>query len=125
MGPRRPPNEILNDCKHISAFHVVELQDSKSPARFGSVDADVAVLTAFATPFMAMLAMLWHQQRAILKQLGENGERLARIEGYLGIGMPAAAASEAPGAALAATPAGAEGHPMVPGTQRAKPAATD
>ena len=86
MGPRRPPNETLNDCKHISAFHVVELQDSKSPARFGSVDADVAVLTAFATPFMAMLAMLWHQQRAILKQLGENGERLARIEGYLDLG---------------------------------------
>ena len=52
------------------------------------MDADVAVLTAFATPFMAMLAMLWHQQRAILKQLGENGERLARIEGCLGIGMP-------------------------------------
>ena len=65
---------------------------------------DVAVLTAFATPFMAMLAILWHQQRAILKQLGENGERLARIEGYLGIGMPLAAAAEAPGAALAHKP---------------------
>ena len=48
---------------------------------------EVAVLTAFATPFMAMLAMLWHQQRSILKKLGEIGERLARIEGYLGIGM--------------------------------------
>ena len=55
------------------------------------------MLTAFATPFMAMLAMLWHQQRAILKQLGEIGERLARIEGYLGIGMPKGAA----GASLA------------------------
>ena len=60
---------------------------------------DVAVLSAFATPFMAMLAMLSHQQRAILKQLGENDERLARIEGYVGIGMPAGAASDAPGAA--------------------------
>ena len=58
-------------------------------------------MTAFATPFMAMLAMLWHQQRAILKQIGEIGERLARIEGYLGIGMPPAAASKAPGADLA------------------------
>ena len=50
---------------------------------------------------MAMLAMMWHQQRAILKQIGEIGERLARIEGYLGIGMPPAAASKAPGADLA------------------------
>ena len=49
---------------------------------------DVAVLSAFATPFMAMLAMLWHQQRTILKKLSEIGERLARIEGYLGLGIP-------------------------------------
>ena len=59
---------------------------------------DVAVLTAFATSFMAMLAMLWHQQRSILKQLGEIGERLARIEGYLGIGMPRSAEASAAGA---------------------------
>ena len=50
---------------------------------------------------MAMLAMLWHQQRAILRKVGENGERLSRIEGFLGIGMPEAAASKAPGANLA------------------------
>ena len=89
------------------------------------MDADVAVLTAFATPFMAMLAMLWHQQRAILKQLGENGERLARIEGYLGIGMPPAAASEAPGAALAGNHADAQDHSKALGKQSTKPATTD
>ena len=71
-------------------------------ASLGGVD--IAVLTAFATPFMAMLAMLWHQQRAILKQIGGIGERLARIEGYLGIGMPAEAAAKAPGANLARKP---------------------
>ena len=65
---------------------------------------DVALLTAFATPFMAMLAMLWHQQRAILRKVAENGERLSRIEGFLGIGMPEAAASKAPGADLAYKP---------------------
>ena len=65
---------------------------------------DIALFTAFATPFMAMLAILWHLQRAILKQVGENGERLARIEGFPGIGMPSAAASKAPGAALALEP---------------------
>lgn len=65
---------------------------------------DVAVLSAFAVPFMAMLAMLWHQQRAILKQLGQVSERLARIEGFLGIGMSAVAASKAPGADLARNP---------------------
>ena len=83
---------------------------------------DVAVLSAFATPFMAMLAMLWHQQRAILKQLGENGERLARIEGLLGIGMPTVAASEAPGASLAASSAAEEDPPNTPGSERVKPA---
>ena len=65
---------------------------------------DIALLSAFAAPFMAMLAMLWHQQRAILRKVGENGERLSRIEGFLGIGMPPAAASKAPGADLARTP---------------------
>ena len=74
---------------------------------------------------MAMLAMLWHQQRAILKQLGENGERLARIEGYLGIGMPAAAASEAPGAALAGNHADAQDHSKALDKQSTKPATTD
>lgn len=75
---------------------------------------DVAVLSAFAAPFMAMFAMLWHQQRAILKQLGQVSERLARIEGFLGIGMPAATAAKAPGADLAAKPAGDEVAPSTP-----------
>ena len=65
---------------------------------------DAAILSAFAAPFMAMLAMLWHQQRAVLKQLNDIEQRLARIEGFLGIGMPAAAASKAPGADLARKP---------------------
>ncbi len=54
---------------------------------------DIALLAALATLFMAMLAMLWHQQRAILRKVGENGERLSRIEGFLGIGMPPTASS--------------------------------
>ncbi len=56
---------------------------------------DLAVLTAFATPLLTMLGMLWHQQRATVKQLGEIGERLARIEGFLGVGMPASASTKA------------------------------
>ena len=78
---------------------------------------DVAMLTAFATPFMAMLAMLWHQQRAILNQLGENGERLAGIEGYLGIGMPPAAATETAGASLVSEPSSTASQPRRPGEQ--------
>ncbi len=34
----------------------------------------------------------------------DNGRKLARIEGFLGIGMPDPAAASAPGAAMAATP---------------------
>ncbi len=39
------------------------------------------------------------------RAVAENGQRLARIEGFLGIGMPEEAAARAPGAALAAEPA--------------------
>ena len=38
------------------------------------------------------------------RAVAENGQRLARIEGFLGIGMPAEAAARAPGAALNGAP---------------------
>ena len=44
--------------------------------------------------------------------VADNGRKLARIEGFLGIGMPAAAAAGAPGAELAATSKGAPGEPF-------------
>ncbi len=44
--------------------------------------------------------------------VADNGRKLARIEGFLGIGMPAAAAAGAPGAELAATSEGAPGEPF-------------
>ena len=61
---------------------------------------------------LAVVAIIWHQQRTIdkmrestnraIEKLGEgvaaNGQRLARIEGFLGIGMPQTAASKAAGA---------------------------
>ena len=86
---------------------------------------DVALITAFATPFMAMLGMLWHQQRSILKQLGEIGERLARIEGYLGIGMPPSAATGAAGAHLVSEPAREQQQPSGSGEHRTQAAASD
>ena len=88
---------------------------------------DLNVVTQIVTVALAALAIIWHQQRIADKlrdRLDNVEQRLARIEGFLGIGMPAAAASEAPGASLAAKPAGAEDHPKTPGEQRAKPAAT-
>ena len=56
---------------------------------------------------VAVLAIIWHQQRIVDKlreRLDGMEQRLARIEGFLGIGMPAAAASKAPGADLARKP---------------------
>ena len=41
---------------------------------------------------------------ALIRAVAENGQRLARIEGFLGIGMPAEAAARAPGAALGGEP---------------------
>ena len=69
-------------------------------------------LVQVVTVALAVVAIIWHQQRTIdklrestsrsIEKLGEavasNGQRLARIEGFLGIGMPDAAASRAAGA---------------------------
>ena len=71
-------------------------------------------LVQVVTVALAVVAIIWHQQRTIdklrddtdrgLEKLGAavvaNGERLARIEGFLGIGMPETAASKAAGATL-------------------------
>ena len=69
-------------------------------------------LVQVVTVALAVVAIVWHQQRTIDKlrddtdrgfeklriEVASNGERLARIEGFLGIGMPEAAASNAAGA---------------------------
>ena len=74
----------------------------------GSVETLVQVVTVA----LAVVAIIWHQQRTIDKlrddtdrgfeklrtEVASNGERLARIEGFLGIGMPQTAASKAAGA---------------------------
>ena len=62
-----------------------------------SVDAIAQVVTVL----VGVLGIIWHQQRSTEKLhdkfdklrdvVVDNGQRLARIEGFLGIGMPAAA----------------------------------
>lgn len=73
----------------------------------------IEVIAQMATMALAVLAIIWHQQRSTDKlrddfsqatdrlqtELAANGQRLARIEGFLGIGLPAAAAEKAAGAA--------------------------
>ena len=61
-------------------------------------------LVQVVTVALAVVAIIWHQQRTIDKlrtEVAANGQRLARIEGFLGIGMPDAAASPAADATLA------------------------
>ena len=68
---------------------------------------DVNTVTQLVTVALAVLAIIWHQQRSTDKlrdRLVSVEQRLARIEGFLGIGMPRAAASKAPGADLAYRP---------------------
>ena len=74
---------------------------------------DFNAVTQMVTVALAVLAIIGHQQRSTDKLrdrldasdrehrvgLDEVKQRLSRIEGFLGIGMPAAAAPEAPGAA--------------------------
>ena len=68
-------------------------------------------LVQVVTVALAVVAIIWHQQRTIDKlrdgaieklrtDVASNGERLARIEGFLGIGMPEQASAGAAGAAL-------------------------
>lgn len=75
------------------------------------MDANTA--TQIITVALAVLAIIWHQQRTVDKLrddfnaadrehragLTEVKERLARIEGFLRIGIPKGASPEAPGAA--------------------------
>ena len=93
-------------------------------------------LVQVVTVALAVVAIIWHQQRTTdklrdgtsqsidklrddtdrgLAQLSAavaaNGERLARIEGFLGIGMPDAAASRAAGATLPKQNAGQAEEP--------------
>ncbi|MDE0066582.1 MAG: hypothetical protein OXN44_06890 [Acidimicrobiaceae bacterium] len=64
---------------------------------------DVEAIAQLVTFLVAALAIIWHQQhntdklreelndsnRQLREGITENGQRLARIEGFLGIGMPA------------------------------------
>ena len=79
---------------------------------------DANTVSQMVTVALAVLAIIWNQQRSTDKlrdrldasdgehraSLDEVKQRLSRIEGFLGIGMPAAAASEAPGADLPRKP---------------------
>ena len=75
-------------------------------------------IVQIVTVALAVFAIIWNQQRTTDKLRGdferahdklrdgldEVKQRLSRIEGFLGIGMPATAASEAPGAGLTSQP---------------------
>ena len=79
---------------------------------------DLNTVTQIVTVALAVLAIIWHQQRTTDKLrdrldasdrehrvgLDEVKQRLSRIEGFLGIGMSTTAASGAPGADLARNP---------------------
>ena len=85
----------------------------------------VDTLLQVVTVALAVLTIIWHQQRATDKLrdgtsraidkigagVAANGERLARIEGFLGIGMPEMAAPKAAGAASPMEPPGEAEEP--------------
>lgn len=86
-------------------------------------DIGAMVIAQIVTVAVAALAIVWNQQRtvaalrtemreeiaalrteisALRTEVAANGERLSRIEGYLGIGMSAEAAAGAAGAFITA-----------------------
>ena len=95
-------------------------------------DIGAMVIAQIVTVAVAALAIVWNQQRtvaalrsemreeigALRKEIGAlrsevagNSERLSRIEGYLGIGMPAEAAAGAAGAFITAGARAAQPQP--------------
>ena len=55
---------------------------------------DANTVTQMVTVALAVLAIIWHQQRSTDKlrdRLDSVERRLSRIEGFLGIGIPAGA----------------------------------
>ena len=68
---------------------------------FAAVRAEIgAVRTGLGDEIGAVRTGLGDKIGAVRAELAANGQRLARIEGYLGIGMPAEAAAAAAGSAL-------------------------
>ena len=68
---------------------------------------DANTVWQIAAVGLAGLGIVWHQYwttNRLRDRLVKVEQRLARIEGFLGIGMPATAASEAPGADLVRKP---------------------
>lgn len=84
---------------------------------------DVTAVAQVLTMVLAAAAIIWQQQRSVDKlraetrdefaavradvaavrvEVAANGQRLARIEGYFGMGMPEEAAAAAAGARFAA-----------------------
>ena len=74
----------------------------------------IEVAVQAVTLILAVLAIIWHQQRTSEKlrddftqandrlrdEVAANGQRLARIEGFLGVGMPPEVAEQAAGTAI-------------------------
>ncbi|WP_420445383.1 hypothetical protein [Candidatus Poriferisodalis sp.] len=63
---------------------------------------DPAEYVQIASIVLGVLAIVWHQQRSLDKvrtEVAQLGQRLARIEGFLGVGVSAEASQRTPGAA--------------------------
>lgn len=104
----------------VNYFELVSLS---STVRCYGEEVVAVILTQVISVAVAVLAIVWHQQRsterlrtefrseiaalreemrsefAVLRaEISDARERLARIEGYLGIGIPTEAAAQAAGA---------------------------
>lgn len=77
----------------------------------------IEVAVQAVTLILAVLAIIWHQQRTSEKlrddftqandrlrsEVAANGQRLARIEGFLGVDMPPEVAEQPAGTAILPT----------------------
>ena len=75
---------------------------------------DANTVTQMVTVALAVLAIIWHQQRTTDKlrdRLDGVERRLSRIEGFLGVGMPATAATRRAGESLVPEPASQPAKP--------------
>ena len=76
-----------------------EIADVETALRTEIIRVETALRAEFSHEIGALRAEFSHEMGELRAQVAENGERLARIEGFLGIGTPDPAPEEAHSAA--------------------------
>ena len=107
-------DEVRSDHGHLLKLHAKATRQARkdnnrlcgefTAANNGLREELTAANNGLREEFTAAHGRLWDLYGKLWDTVIENGRKLDRIEGFLGIGMPEPAASQAPGAAFTSLP---------------------